>query len=68
MLVLSRKVGEVIEAGDVRFHVLGFKGGRIRIGIEAPDSVNIRRMELPIEEGEFQTPQAESHRQRKSAH
>lgn len=47
MLVLSRKVGERILLGDqIVVTVLAIHGNRIRIGIEAPDSVRIRRSEL----------------------
>ena len=47
MLVLSRKVGEsvVIDRGIV-VRVLAVEGGRIRLGVEAPVGVPIRRSEL----------------------
>jgi carbon storage regulator len=48
MLVLSRKVGEKLVIGDgVVVQVLGFRRGQIRLGIQAPPSVHIRRGELP---------------------
>jgi carbon storage regulator len=44
MLVLTRKVGETILIGDnIRVKVLEVKGGQVRIGIEAPESINILR-------------------------
>jgi carbon storage regulator len=47
MLVLSRKPGEAIVIGnDIRVTVVEVKGGRIKIGIEAPDDVTIFRSEL----------------------
>ena len=47
MLVLSRCKKERIAIGDNIFiTVLGIEGGRVRIGIEAPASVPIRRTEL----------------------
>jgi carbon storage regulator CsrA len=47
MLVLSRRDGEEIVIGkDVVIKVLASNGGRVRIGIEAPRSVAIRRAEL----------------------
>jgi len=47
MLVLSRKVGERIHIGnDVIVTVLSVRGGRIRLGIEAPEGVHIKRHEL----------------------
>ena len=47
MLVLSRRDGEQILVGDdVIIKVLSVAGGRVRVGIEAPRSVSIRRSEL----------------------
>lgn len=46
MLVLSRRVNEEIIIGnDIRIIVIEVKGGRVRIGIKAPESVTIRRGE-----------------------
>ena len=48
MLVLSRKVGERIVVGNgVTVVVLAVHGRQIRLGIEAPKDVSIRREELP---------------------
>lgn len=47
MLVLSRKEDQSIIVGDnVKIHVLKVSGNRVRIGIEAPNSVRILRAEL----------------------
>jgi carbon storage regulator len=47
MLVLSRKVGERIRiAEDIVVVITAIKGDRIKIGIEAPESVRILRGEL----------------------
>jgi len=47
MLILTRKVGETIMAGDdVTFTVLGVKGNQVRIGIEAPKETDIHREEI----------------------
>lgn len=47
MLVLSRKTEEVILIdGRIRLTVLAIRGGIVRIGIEAPDAVGIRRSEI----------------------
>ncbi len=47
MLVLTRKVGETIAIGDhIRIKVVEVKGGKIRLGIEAPDDYRISREEL----------------------
>lgn len=50
MLVLSRKVGESIEIeGGIRVKIVATQGGRVKVGIEAPDSVCIKRSELCFE-------------------
>lgn len=47
MLVLSRKVGERIAiAGDIVVQVLEIRGRQVRLGIDAPHDVPIRREEL----------------------
>ena len=47
MLILSRKLGESIVIGDdVVIRIVELRRSRIRIGIEAPDHVRIRRGEL----------------------
>lgn len=47
MLVLTRKEGERIRIGDdVVVAVVALKGGKVRIGIEAPPDVHILRDEL----------------------
>jgi carbon storage regulator len=54
MLVLSRKVSEEIVVGEnVRTKVVAIQGNKVRIGIEAPDHVSIRREEIPSREIEF---------------
>ena len=47
MLVLSRKPNETIKIGDdIEIRILEVKGDTIRIGIEAPKTVDILRGEL----------------------
>lgn len=47
MLVLSRKPGESIVIDDtIRIYFLGERGGRAKIGIEAPLDVPIQRSEI----------------------
>ena len=47
MLVLTRRIGEeIVIAGDVRVTVLAVKGSNVRLGITAPRSVRVSRMEL----------------------
>jgi carbon storage regulator len=44
MLVVTRRPGEAISIGDdVRVVVLSVEGDRVRLGIEAPRAVEIRR-------------------------
>ncbi|HEX9502857.1 MAG TPA: carbon storage regulator [Patescibacteria group bacterium] len=51
MLVLKRRVGEVIFIGeDIRIVVLGIEGAKVKIGIDAPNDVAIIREELVKEE------------------
>jgi len=47
MLVLTRKVEESIVVGDdVRITVLSIKGDRVRIGVEAPRTTSVHRLEV----------------------
>jgi carbon storage regulator len=47
MLVLSRKSGESIHIGDgIIVTITEIRGGRVKVGISAPDSFVIRRGEL----------------------
>jgi len=47
MLILTRRVGEAIKVGDdVTVTVLAIKGGQVRIGIDAPKSVEVHREEV----------------------
>ena len=48
MLVLSRKQNqEIIIGDDIKITILKTKGNTVRIGIEAPRDVSVRRGELP---------------------
>lgn len=61
MLVLSRKVGEAIKLGDdITVVVTAIKGGRVRLGVEAPKDVVISRGELPSTEIEVEVGAEES--------
>lgn len=47
MLVLTRKRGEAIDIdGRIEVRVLSIQGNRVRLGVVAPESVNVRRGEL----------------------
>ncbi|MDP1946074.1 MAG: carbon storage regulator CsrA [Nitrospirota bacterium] len=49
MLVLTRRRGEAITIGhNIRVIVLDIKGGQIRLGIEAPSTVEIHRDEICV--------------------
>ena len=50
MLVLTRKLMESVVVGEnIRVTVLAVKGNQVRLGIEAPAEVGIRRQELCFE-------------------
>ena len=56
MLVLSRKSNETIKIGDdIEIRILEVKGDTVRIGIEAPKSVDILRGELVLSISETNT-------------
>lgn len=47
MLVLSRRRGEGVTIGpDIRVIVLGVRDGQVRLGIEAPQHVEVHRDEV----------------------
>ena len=47
MLILTRRVGEMIMIGDeVTVTVLGVKGNQVRVGINAPKDVAVHREEI----------------------
>jgi carbon storage regulator len=47
MLILTRRIGETLMVGDeVTVTVLDVKGNQVRIGINAPKSVQVNREEV----------------------
>jgi carbon storage regulator len=55
MLLLTRRIGEKIIIGNnITVVVVGKNGNQIKIGIEAPKDVNIRREELPPLEKKYE--------------
>lgn len=57
MLVLSRKQNQqIIVNGNIIITILRVRGNTVRIGIEAPDEVGIRRAELDITGTSFAHP------------
>lgn len=50
MLVLSRKLGQSVRLGKgVRITVVKIDGNSVRIGIDAPEQVAIKRQEIAFE-------------------
>ncbi|MBM4244058.1 MAG: carbon storage regulator [Deltaproteobacteria bacterium] len=51
MLILTRKIGEMIRIGDeVTVRVLGVRGGQVSLGFTAPNDVRILREEVVRDE------------------
>ncbi len=47
MLILTRKLGEIIRVGDdVTVRVLEIRGNQVRLGIEAPADIRVYREEV----------------------
>lgn len=47
MLVLSRQKDEVIKIGDdIEITVVGIRGDKVRIGVNAPKSISVHRKEV----------------------
>jgi carbon storage regulator len=47
MLVLTRRIGESIQIGDlIEVHILSVEGNQIRVGVDAPKDVLVLRSEL----------------------
>lgn len=44
MLVLSRKFRESFQIGLIKVQVLAIHAGRVKLGIEAPEDMQIRRV------------------------
>jgi carbon storage regulator len=61
MLVLCRRLGEVITIPsiDMRVTVIGIGSGRVKLGIEAPKSVDVYREE--VEPKKEASPDANTH-------
>ena len=47
MLVLSRKLDEILMIGDdIKIVILDIQGNKVRIGIDAPQEVSVHRREI----------------------
>ena len=54
MLVLTRRQGEaIILNGDIQVTVVAIQGGKVRLGIEAPEWVAVDRKEVHDRRKEF---------------
>lgn len=50
MLVLTRKKNEAIQIGnDIEVKILSIEGDQVKIGIDAPQSVDIHRKEVYLD-------------------
>lgn len=58
MLVVSKKLGESVWLGpEIEVKVLAVRGGSVRLGIEAPQTVDVRR-KGPVANAEAKPAQA----------
>jgi len=49
MLVLTRRVGEVITIGDsIKIHIQEVKGNQVKLGIQAPPDIPVHREEIYV--------------------
>ena len=47
MLILTRKVGEAVSIGDdIQISVVEIKGTQVKLGIQAPKSIEVHREEI----------------------
>lgn len=47
MLILTRRIGETLMIGDdVKVTVLNIQGGQARIGVDAPEQIEVHREEI----------------------
>jgi carbon storage regulator len=47
VLILTRKIGEIVTIGDdIRIQVVDVKGRQVRLGIEAPAEWSVHRQEV----------------------
>ncbi|MBU5467793.1 carbon storage regulator CsrA [Virgibacillus sp. MSJ-26] len=50
MLVLTRKKHEAIQIGEeIEVKILGIEGDQVKLGIDAPKSVDVHRKEIYLE-------------------
>lgn len=57
MLVLSRHVGEwIVIDGNIRISVVAVQGGRVRLGVMAPNRIAVDRLEVSERRAAFAAP------------
>ena len=57
MLVLTRKLNETIVIdGGIRITLIGIKGNKVRIGIAAPENIQVDREEIAVRRCAFDAP------------
>lgn len=60
MLVLTRKAGESVSIGDdVEVRIVSIRGQKVRLAIEAPLTMSVRRKELDKPEDRLRLPREE---------
>jgi carbon storage regulator len=60
MLVLARNVGqEIVIDGDIVLTVVAIRGGTVRLGVTAPQSVSVDRREVHQRRAEFAADEAD---------
>ena len=61
MLVLTRRLGEAIVINEgIRVSVVAIQGGKVRLGVVAPDWVTVDRSEVAERRAEFTDPDPQS--------
>ena len=54
MLVLTRRLNEtIVIEGGIRVTVVGVKGDKVRLGVEAPEGIRVDRAEIHNRRVEF---------------
>ena len=57
MLVLTRKTGEeFVINGNIRVKIVHVKGQKVRVGVEAPENINVLRSEIQNIRDAFSSP------------
>jgi carbon storage regulator len=58
MLVLTRRLGEeIVIDGSISVRIISVANGKVRVGVDAPDSVSVDRREIYERRMSFRRPQ-----------